>query len=124
MLYNTIFPRFLQCKEAFFPTKCNNDVREIKFNIAGKCVPPLVHAESSISYYEEIDGCGLQCKNPLYTEDEHDRMSVFIFRICIIGVCPVIYVLVTYYIHEWKKYEYPSRNIFYMNVCFLIICSG
>lgn len=121
MLYNTsFFPRFLQCKEAFFPTKCNNDVREIKFNIGGKCVPPLVQAESSLSYYADIDGCGLQCKDPFYTDEEHELVSLVIAYGIATCACFNIFVIATYSIYEWKKREYPAKNIFYINVCILI----
>lgn len=53
ILYNTpYFPEFLKCNETVFPSKCNNDVREMKFNSTGKCLEPLVSAESSSSYYK------------------------------------------------------------------------
>lgn len=57
ILYNTsFFPEFLKCSESFFPTKCNNDVREMKFNAVGQCLPPLVQAELSTSYYKGRNG--------------------------------------------------------------------
>lgn len=53
ILYNTsFFPEFLKCTESIFPSKCNNDVREMKFNAMGQCQPPLVQADSSHNYYK------------------------------------------------------------------------
>lgn len=53
VLYNTtFFPEFLKCNETLFPSKCNNDVREMKFNATGNCLLPLVPTDSSTSYYK------------------------------------------------------------------------
>lgn len=53
ILYNTsFFPEFLKCSESIFPSKCNNDVREMKFNAMGQCLPPLVPSDSSSNYYK------------------------------------------------------------------------
>lgn len=55
ILYNTtFFPEFLKCNETLFPSKCNNDVREMKFNATGNCLLPLVPTDSSTSYYKGI----------------------------------------------------------------------
>lgn len=55
ILYNTtFFPEFLKCNETLFPSKCNNDVREMKFNATGNCLLPLVSTDSSTSYYKGI----------------------------------------------------------------------
>lgn len=53
ILYNTsFFPEFLKCSESIFPSKCNNDVREMKFNAMGQCLPPLLPSDSSNNYYK------------------------------------------------------------------------
>lgn len=55
ILYNTsYFPSFLKCNSTLFPTKCENTVREMKFNTTGKCLPPLIHTTKPAHYYEGI----------------------------------------------------------------------
>lgn len=121
ILYNTsFFPKFLKCNETFFPSKCNNDVREMKFNGVGQCMPPLVQAESSANYYKDIEGCGVQCKNPLYTDDEHKSIHQMVgWGIAVCAICN-IFVIATYSVHEWKKYKYPAKILLFINICFLI----
>lgn len=53
LVYNTtFFPEFLKCNESFLPAKCDNDVREMKFNMSGSCMPPLVHTDTSFHFYD------------------------------------------------------------------------
>lgn len=54
ILYNTtFFPEYLKCRESLFPCRnCGNDVREMKFNATGQCLPPLVPTESSTNHYK------------------------------------------------------------------------
>lgn len=121
ILYNTsFFPKFLMCNNTFFPSRCNNDVREMKFNGVGQCISPLVHAESSASYYKNIEGCGIQCKNPFYTDDEHNSIQqMVLWGVIICAICNM-YVIATYSVHEWKKYKYPAKMLLFINICFLI----
>lgn len=53
VLYDTdFFPRNLKCNDKIFPCKnCNNDVREMKFNVNGQCMLPLVQTDSSVNHY-------------------------------------------------------------------------
>lgn len=121
MLYNiSFFPRFMQCEESIFPSKCGNDVREMKFNIIGQCVPPLVQADSAMSYYKGIDGCGLHCKDPLYTDEEHEHVTLFIGWGVTICLGFNLFVCMSYFIYNRKKRDYPSNNILYINLCFLL----
>lgn len=125
MLYNTtFFPKFLKCNETFFPSKCNNDVREVKFNTIGQCMAPLVAAESAASYYKNIEGCGLQCKDPLYVDDEHK--STQCLMLWGIGICLTLNILTiaTYSIHEYKKSKYPAKIVCLINMCFLVSLVG
>lgn len=53
ILYNTsYFPSFLKCNATLFPTRCENAVRELKFNTSGKCLPPLIHTDKPMHFYE------------------------------------------------------------------------
>lgn len=125
ILYNTsYFPEFLKCNETLFPSKCNNDVREMKFNITGKCLEPLVSTEITSSYYDGIEGCGLQCKDPLYTDDEHRQIHKLVAWGAIICFLCNFFVVTTFFI-DWKNAsKYPALIVFYINFCFLISCIG
>lgn len=73
----TFFPEFLRCAEAVFPSRCNNALRDVKFNTTGECLRPLVAAERwPTDATVIVDGCGVQCKDPLYTDDEHEQVGV------------------------------------------------
>lgn len=53
ILYNTsYFPSFLKCNATLFPSRCENVVREMKFNTSGKCLPPLIHTDKPLRFYE------------------------------------------------------------------------
>ncbi|XP_055550855.1 protein smoothened [Wyeomyia smithii] len=127
ILYNTsYFPEFLKCNETLYPSKCNNDVREeMKFNATGQCLKPLVAADSPANFYKDIDGCGLQCKDPLFTDDEHRQIHKLIAWGA--GVCLTfnLFTIATFVI-DWrntKKYPY-ALVIFYINFCFMVACLG
>lgn len=42
------------------------------------CPPPLVNTDDKKSWFEGIPGCGIQCENPIFTAEEHDRIHRFI----------------------------------------------
>jgi len=52
----------------------------MKFNGTGQCLSPLVPTDTSASYYPGIEGCGVRCKDPLYTDDEHRQIHKLIGR--------------------------------------------
>uniref|UniRef100_A0A182ILD3 Protein smoothened n=1 Tax=Anopheles atroparvus TaxID=41427 RepID=A0A182ILD3_ANOAO len=126
ILYNTsYFPAFLKCNETLYPSKCNNDVREeMKFNATGQCLKPLVAADLPANYYKDIDGCGLQCKDPLYTDHEHRQIHKLIAWGA--GVCLTFnfFTLATFAIDWHNANKYPALVIFYINFCFAISCLG
>lgn len=53
IFYNSsIFPKFLNCDdERIFPSKCKNDVHELKFNTTGFCMKPLVKTDQQDWFY-------------------------------------------------------------------------
>lgn len=55
-----------------------NEVQKIKFNTSGQCEAPLVKTDIQSSWYKDVEGCGIQCDNPLFTEEEHDDMHAYI----------------------------------------------
>lgn len=118
------FPEFFRCDEKLYPPNCNNDVREMKFNVTGQCLKPLVPAESSSNFYKDIDGCGMQCKNPLYTDDEHQQIHRLIGWGSSICLGFNIFAVLTFLI-DWKNAsKYPALVIFYINFCYIMSCAG
>lgn len=47
LIYNSsVFPEFFNCEdERLFPSKCKNDIHEMKFNITGHCMSPLIETD-------------------------------------------------------------------------------
>lgn len=72
----------------FSPSLCQNEVQNIKFNSSGQCEAPLVRTDNPKSWYEDVEGCGIQCQNPLFTEAEHQDMHSYIAAFgAITGLC-------------------------------------
>lgn len=53
MFYNSsVFPKFLNCDdERIFSSNCKNDVQELRFNITGFCMEPLVKTINQNWFY-------------------------------------------------------------------------
>lgn len=86
LINHTIWPSFAKCDNTkLFPRLCQNDIRELKFNISGKCLKPLVSTDNALSIFDGVEGCGTQCYDPLYTPDEHNQIHSFI--IWAAGIC-------------------------------------
>lgn len=125
ILYNTsYFPEFLKCKESRFPSKCNNDVREMKFNLTGKCLKPLVRTDAPANYYKDIDGCGLECKDPFYTDYDHRIIHKLVGWGASICLTFNIFALLTFIVDWHNGNKYPALIIFYINLCFMMSCLG
>lgn len=125
ILYDSgFFPDFLKCNETNFPKSCKNDAHEMKFNTTGQCLGPLVPVNDSSKSYSGIEGCGLQCKDPLLTDDEHRLIGKLVgwgFSICFVccGFAVVTFII------DWRNgRNYPAVIIFFVNLCFLISCCG
>ncbi|XP_045127939.1 LOW QUALITY PROTEIN: smoothened homolog [Portunus trituberculatus] len=117
------WPDFLKCHEEY-PHKCKNTVRELKFNTTGQCTPPLVATEEDSSWYEGVKGCGVQCANPIFTDEEHKDLHSFVATLG--GVCLAcsIFTVLTYLIDWRAANKYPVLIIFYINGCFLVASIG
>jgi len=125
ILYDTdYFPDFLKCNETIFPSKCNNDVREMKFNLTGQCSSPLVPTLDSAHSYKGIEGCGLECKNALYTDDEHRQIRKLIGWGASLCLVLNLFALFTFTIDWHNGNKYPALIIFYVNLCFMLSCLG
>lgn len=96
----------------------------MKFNTTGKCLEPLVPAESAASYYPGIEGCGVQCKDPLYTDNEHSQINKMIGWGVTICFLANLFVVATFLIDWENANKYPALIVFYINLCFFIACLG
>lgn len=48
------------------------------FRDNSSCVFPLVETKNEGSFFDGIDGCGMQCNNPMFTDEEHQSVHIFI----------------------------------------------
>lgn len=73
-----------------------------------------------------MEGCGLQCKDPMYTDDEHASMQSLIFWGSIICIMCNIFVIITFKIHDWKhsSAKHPACNLLQISLCFLVNWTG
>ncbi|KAK9504914.1 hypothetical protein O3M35_009082 [Rhynocoris fuscipes] len=119
------WPAVFRCdNQTRYPPMCKNDVRELKFNTTGRCLEPLVQTDLSAWYYDGVDGCGVQCNDPMYTD--HQRQQIHKLVAWGASICALfnLFTIVTFMI-DWKfSSKYPALVIFYINFCFLIVCIG
>ncbi|XP_007440919.2 smoothened homolog [Python bivittatus] len=112
------WPDFLRCTTDRFPEGCPNEVQNIKFNSSGQCEAPLVQTDNPKSWYEDVEGCGIQCQNPLFTEKEHREMHTYIAAFSSITIFCTFFTLATF-VADWKNSNrYPAVILFYVNACF------
>ncbi|XP_072858536.2 protein smoothened [Pogona vitticeps] len=114
------WPDFLKCTTDRFPKDCPNEFQKIKFNNSGQCEPPLVRTDNPKSWYEDVEGCGIQCQNPLFTEKEHREMHVYIAAFSSVTIFCTFFTLATFVV-DWKNSNrYPAVILFYVNACFFM----
>ncbi|KAM9468037.1 protein smoothened [Clarias gariepinus] len=115
------WPNFLKCENTDkFPIGCPNEVQKIKFNTSGQCEAPLVKTDIQASWYKDVEGCGIQCDNPLFTEEEHSNMHGYIAIFGSITLLCTFFTLATF-LADWKNSNrYPAVILFYVNACFFV----
>ncbi|XP_070533789.1 protein smoothened-like [Ptychodera flava] len=114
------WPSFLRCDESHFQEGCDNTYAQLTFNTTSGCEPPLVETTNQNSFYENVEGCGIQCKNPLFTDNEHDQVHLFIAIMASLCVVSTFFTLATFFA-DWKNSnKYPALILFYMNGCFFV----
>ncbi|KAM9334800.1 protein smoothened [Symphorus nematophorus] len=112
------WPNFLKCDQ--FPVGCSNEVQKLKFNTSGQCEAPLVKTDIQSSWYKDVEGCGIQCDNPLFTEEEHNDMHAYIAYFGTITLLCTFFTLATF-LADWKNSNrYPAVILFYINACFFV----
>ncbi|KAL0106682.1 hypothetical protein PUN28_015319 [Cardiocondyla obscurior] len=125
LMNHTMWPNFAKCDNTkLFPRLCQNDIRELKFNISGKCLKPLVPTDNALSIFDGVEGCGTQCYDPLYTSDEHNQIHSFIIWGASICCTFNLFTIITFLIDWRSANKYPALVIFYINCCFMVSCIG
>ncbi|XP_043253743.1 protein smoothened [Colletes gigas] len=122
---HTIWPSFVKCENTeLFPRLCKNDIRDLKFNISGKCLKPLIPTDNALAIFEGVEGCGTQCNDPFFTPDEHKQIHSFIAWAA--GICGSfnLFTVITFLIDWRSANKYPALVIFYINCCFMVSCIG
>ncbi|CAB3996833.1 smoothened homolog [Paramuricea clavata] len=115
------WPEFLKC-EAFPLENCDN--LTISKNNQTTCPAPLVYTEDEESWYEGIHGCGIQCENPIFTAEEHDRIHQFIGAFGTFSILCTAFTVLTFLVGWKSQNKYPSVILFYMNACFCLTYLG
>nr|XP_060632351.1 protein smoothened [Anolis sagrei ordinatus] len=114
------WPDFLKCSTDRFPEGCPNEVQNLKFNTSGQCEAPLVRTDNPKSWYEDVEGCGVQCQNPLFTLSEHQQMHRYIAAFSSLTIFCTFFTLATF-VADWKNSNrYPAVILFYVNACFFM----
>ncbi|XP_072257996.1 protein smoothened [Pyxicephalus adspersus] len=118
------WPDFLKCTTDRFPDGCTNEWQVLKFNSSGQCEAPLVRTDNPKSWYEDVEGCGIQCENPLFTQKEHREMHVYIAIFSSVTIFCTFFTLATF-LSDWKNSNrYPAVILFYVNACFFMASIG
>ncbi|XP_064597312.1 protein smoothened-like [Liolophura sinensis] len=119
--YHGGWPDFLSCDQNYFKEACKNeDYDQSSFNKTSSCQWPLIVTENKASWYEEVQGCGLKCQNPLFTEAEHQQVHIFIAVLGTLCLICTLFTLLTFII-DWKTASrYPAMILFFVNACFFL----
>ncbi|CAB1346225.1 unnamed protein product [Coregonus sp. 'balchen'] len=97
-----------------------NEVQKLKFNTSGYCEAPLVKTDVQASWYKDVEGCGIQCNNPLFTDEEHSDMHAYIAVFGTVTLLCTFFTLATF-LADWKNSNrYPAVILFYINTCFFM----
>ncbi|XP_060522091.1 protein smoothened [Cylas formicarius] len=126
IVYNSSsFPEFFNCEDdRFFPPMCKNDIHEMKFNTTGYCMDPLIKTDKPEWWFKDVEGCGLKCKDSLYTENEHYQIHKLVTYCALVCILLNLFAVATFIIDWRSANKYPAKAIFYVNICFLISHGG
>ncbi|XKL60090.1 hypothetical protein PGB90_001106 [Kerria lacca] len=118
-----LWPEEFNCSSSY-KSRCKNDLRELKFNTTRHCKAPLVRAEDETAFYDGVEGCGVQCHDPFFSDEEKRDIRTFSFWASVISFLCNLFAVLTFVIDFHSSKKYPTRVIFYMNLCFLLSSFG
>lgn len=118
------WPFFLDCNQLdIFSANCTEnsyEKKEISFDTTSRCNSPLVKTDNVKSWYSEVEGCGVQCQNPLFTEEEHEEVHIIIAVFGSLCLVCTLFTMLTFII-DWKTASrYPALILFFINACFFL----
>ncbi|XP_054157907.1 uncharacterized protein LOC128956240 [Oppia nitens] len=124
------WPEFLRCdNETLFPGRCKNDYTDLKFHAApgvqpARCALPLVNTDDHNIWYPEIEGCAVQCLNPMFTADDRRRVATVVYYGSLAGSLATAFVVITFVIDWRSSSRWPALIIFYLNLCLFAHYAG
>lgn len=95
-----------------------NEVQKLKFNTSGQCEAPLVKTDIQSSWYKDVEGCGIQCDNPLFTESEHNDMHIYIAYFGTITLLCTFFTLVKNNFYTWNFSVLTLRTNLFKNTIY------
>ena len=118
-------PSFLNCNDTnLYQPKCKNEYTDIKFNSsAARCQYPLVSTDDSNIYLKNIEGCALDCDDPLYHKTDKIAFQNFLINTGCISLIVVLISTISY-LPKWPNLSLTSKICFYIQICFAIHYSG
>ncbi|XP_065218384.1 protein smoothened [Planococcus citri] len=124
LITQNLWPAEFNCTP-YKQEKCKNDMSELKFNTASQCMAPLVKAEQESSYYEGIEGCGVQCQDPFFSEEERKEIGTYVLLGSVAAFLSNLFAVVTL-ILDWKSTsKFPTAlAVLYLNISFLMVSIG
>lgn len=126
MVNQSIWPQFVNhCEDDdLFLPHCPIAKHQAHVNRTWSCPWPLVPTTNDLATFDGIDGCGLPCKDPLYTDEEREQIRRFIAwgaGSC----CALNFFAVLTFLIDWRSAnKFPASVIFYINGCFMVCCLG
>lgn len=121
--YNEDWPEFLQCERFPLGGCKGGSISKLHLNESA-CKRPLVETNHTSSWYEGIEGCGIQCENPIFTSEEHTRIHRFVGAFGSLSFTCSLFTMITFLIGWKSQNRYPSVILFYMNICFCAASMG
>ncbi|EDO40119.1 predicted protein [Nematostella vectensis] len=116
------WPEFLRC-DKLPEGNCNGTLKKLHLNESA-CKAPLVETAYKPSWYEGIEGCGIQCMNPIFSEEEHTRIHRFVAAFGTLTTVCTLFTVVTFLVGWKSQNRYPSVILFFMNACFCVASVG
>ena len=133
------WPTFLQCdNSSVFTTvsnECDNDEtisgprRKLNFNNTGYCLEPyLKKTTEPLAYYNNVDECGLSCKDPSFDTEEHFQLTKI--KKIFFSFALVLYLIIftTLFIRKKSRTSVPehvlNQILKYMNGCKVVELIG
>ncbi|XP_013084066.2 smoothened homolog [Biomphalaria glabrata] len=118
---NNGWPDFLRCDHPNFVSGCGQETYDkLTFNTTGKCESPLVRTDNPGSWYNDVDGCGVPCDNPLFTPEQHREVHTFVAVFGSICLACTLFTVLTFIIDWNNAKRYPALILFFINACFFL----